>query len=106
VGGDDDDDGVSCEKGKAVDGPTTKQKREAMDAFVNHGFLDEERAQVDFILLRPIPGETPSPTAQLNEMHNLEEIGAIRKGVVPQSMRNQRLTIGVSDLEFGTLLIF
>ena len=39
--------------------------------------------------VRPLPGETPPPTARLHEMYNLEEIGAIRKGVAPQLTREE-----------------
>jgi hypothetical protein len=44
VVGDDDDDGVVCEKGKAADGSATKRKQGVMDAFVDRG-LPEEKTQ-------------------------------------------------------------
>jgi hypothetical protein len=43
---------VACKKRKGLDGSTKKQKWGAMDAFVDCGFSDEEKAQVDLILLR------------------------------------------------------
>ena len=57
VGDDDDDDdgngnGVVCKKGKGIGGSTKKRKRGAMDAFVDRGLSDEEKAQVDLILSR------------------------------------------------------
>ena len=36
--------------------------------------------------VRSSPGETPPPTAKLHEVYNLDEIDAIRKGIVPQSV--------------------
>jgi len=104
--GDNDDDEISC-KGRTVDGSTMKRKRGArMDALVNCGLLDEEKAQVDLILLRPLPGQIPSLIAQLRGIYNSKRLAQYGKGLPPQSVRNQRLTIGVSDLEFETLLIF
>ena len=53
VGDDDaDDNGVSYKKGKTAGGSMRKRKRGIMDAFVDRGLSDEEKAQVDSFLLR------------------------------------------------------
>lgn len=39
--------------------------------------------------VRLLPSEETPPTAQLHEVYNLEEIGAIRGGVAPQSVREE-----------------
>ena len=49
---DGENDGVACKKWKAADGSATKRKRGTMDTFVDHGFSEEEKAQVDSVLLR------------------------------------------------------
>jgi len=52
VVGDDSDDGVAHKKGKTVNGSTTKRQRGVLDAFVDRGLSEEERAEVDLILVR------------------------------------------------------
>jgi hypothetical protein len=49
---DDNDDGILTKKGKAVDGTAMKRKQGTMDTFVDRGLSNEEKAQVDFVLLR------------------------------------------------------
>ena len=39
--------------------------------------------------VRPLPGKTPPPTAELHEVYNLKEIDTVRKGVAPQSVREE-----------------
>jgi hypothetical protein len=46
--------------------------------------LDLRSSNLQDTVLQQLPGEIP-PTAQLHEVYNLKEIGAIQKGVTPQS---------------------
>ena len=52
VVGDDSDDGVARKKGKTAGGSTTKRKRGDLDAFVDRGLSEKEKAEVNLILLR------------------------------------------------------
>ena len=39
--------------------------------------------------VQPLPGDTPPPIAELHKVYNLEEIDAVRKGVIPQATREE-----------------